>query len=166
MILVGGVGQLWQGDLDLGRRAVELLAPGSPPDVIVEDLFYGAVAVAQRLEELGPDRLVLVGAAERGRPPGTVDVRLLPTPDRLGAESVQGAVADAVTGYVSIDLLVEVAAGFGVLPADTVAVEVEPASCAPSLTLSPEASAALPVALARVREVVARPLGTASLASH
>jgi hypothetical protein len=55
-----------------------------------------------------------------------------PWTDRTGARTVdpvdfQAAVGDAVTGYVHVDLLVEVASGFDALPARTVAVEVEPA---------------------------------------
>ena len=62
-ILVGGVGELYQGDLDLGRRAVERLGTEDlGPGVLVEELHYGAVAVAQRLEDLRPDLLILIGA--------------------------------------------------------------------------------------------------------
>ncbi|MGH9281391.1 MAG: hypothetical protein ACRD0S_00475, partial [Acidimicrobiales bacterium] len=73
-VLVGGVGELYQGDLDLGRVAVERLAQEALGDhVAVEDLHYGAVAVAQRLEELRPAHLVLVGGVARDRAPGTVE---------------------------------------------------------------------------------------------
>ena len=65
-VLVGGVSELFQGDLDLGRLAVaRLLDEDLGPGVLVEDLHYGAVAVAQRLEEVRPDTLVLVGAVRR-----------------------------------------------------------------------------------------------------
>lgn len=151
MILVGGVGQLWQGDLDLGRRAVgrlEELAEGK--GVVVEDLSYGAVAVAQRLEELRPDGLILVGAHRRGRRAGVTETRRH-VPKCLPPEQVQGAVADAVTGYVSLDLVLEVAEAFGVLPADTLVVDVEPAVTAPCSVLSPQAEAGLASALAAVR---------------
>jgi hypothetical protein len=66
------------------------------------------------------------------------------------AES-QLAVGDAVTGYVTIDLLVEVAAALGALPPRTVAIEVEPASVRPAEELTPEAAAGLEDALALVR---------------
>ena len=75
-ILVGGVGQLYQGDLDLGRRAVERLRQEHlAAGVLVEDLHYGAVAVAQRLRDVAPDALVVVGAEVHGRTPGTVERR-------------------------------------------------------------------------------------------
>jgi hydrogenase maturation protease len=153
-ILVGGVGQLYQGDLDAGRLAVERLGTVDlGADVAVEDLHYGAVAVAQRIDELDLDTLILVGAAARGRSPGSVERRLLVREDRT-AEQLQAAVGDAVTGYVGIDLVVEVAQALGVLPARTVAVEVEPAVTGPSVTLSSAVSAALDEAVELVvREV-------------
>ena len=147
-ILVGGVGQLYQGDLDFGRVALERLGDIGP-GIVVEDLSYGAVAVAQRLEELAPERLVLVGAVARGRPPGTVERRAVTTV--AAPEQVQRSVADAVTGYVHIDLVLDVAGGLGVLPADTVVVEVEPATVEPSVRLSPVIERALDEALALVR---------------
>ena len=66
-------------------------------------------------------------------------------------EQVQRSVADAVTGYVHIDLVLDVAGGLGVLPADTVVVEVEPATVEPSVRLSPVIERALDEALALVR---------------
>lgn len=156
VVLVGGVGELFQGDLDLGRVAVErLAAEGLGEHVLVEDLHYGAVAVAQRLQEVKPSHLVLVGGVVRGRSPGSVE-RRRPVPAASSPAEVQLAVADAVVGYVSIDLVVDVAAGLGVLPAHTVAVEVEPVTTGPSDTLSPEGLAALEQALALVRAEVRR----------
>jgi Ni,Fe-hydrogenase maturation factor len=157
VILLGGVGQLWQGDLDLGRRAAELLAVefADRDDVVVEDLYYGAVAVAQRLEELSPAALVLVGADRRGRPAGTVEVRRIGGP-LLSPGEVQAAVGDAVTGYVAIDLLVQVAQGLGALPESTTVVEVEPAATEPSEQMSAEAEQGLTKALAAVRAEVVR----------
>jgi hydrogenase maturation protease len=155
-VLVGGVGQLYQGDLDLGRVAAERLAGAAlGPDVLVEDLHYGAVAVAQRLQDLRPRALVLVGAATRDRPPGMVERRRI-RDLRLPPEQVQRAVADAVTGHVTLDLVVEVAAGFGALPARTTTVEVEPAQTEPTERLSPQAGAALEAAIGLVRAEVRR----------
>ncbi len=155
MILVAGVGELYQGDLDLGRLAVVRLAGQDlGPDVVVEELSYGAVAVAQRLEDLRPDALVLIAAHARGRPAGAVE-RLDIEPPELTAAEQQLAVGDAVTGYVTIDLLVEVAAALGALPARTVSIEVEPASVQPSEQLTPEAQAGLEQALGLVRAELA-----------
>lgn len=141
-VLIGGVSQLYQGDLDLGRRVVEELEASPPAGVRVEDLYYGAVAVAQRLAELTPSMLVLVGAESRGRTPGAIERRRIAGLD-LADHEVQVAVGDAVTGYVGIDLIVEVAWGLGVLPARTVALEMEPVTSGPGTELSPAGERAL-----------------------
>jgi len=148
-VLVGGVAHLYQGDLDLGRLALERLGDVGT-GVLVEDLSYGAVAVAQRLEELEPERLVLVSAVTRGRPPGTVERR---TPDGAARtpDEVQRSVADAAMGYLHVDLVLDVAQAFGVLPPDTVVVEVEPASVEPAEQLSPIGARALEDAVALIR---------------
>ncbi|HET9444047.1 MAG TPA: hypothetical protein VFO65_12030 [Acidimicrobiales bacterium] len=154
IVLVGGVGELYQGDLDLGRVAVGRLAGEDLGcHALVEDLHYGAVAVSQRLEDLRPPHLVLVGGVVRGRPPGTVERRRV-RPEPMTPADFQGAIGDAVTGYVSIDLVVDVAAGFGVLPARTVTVEVEPAVTGMSEHLSPLGEQALEQALELVRAEV------------
>jgi hypothetical protein len=155
-VLVGGVYELFQGDLDLGRLAVERLrADGLPDGVLAEDLHYGAVAVVQRLQDLRPPVLVLVTAVRRDRPPGTAERRRV-HPTAVDPADFQAAVGDAVTGYVHIDLLVEVASGFEALPARTVAIEVEPAHVGPGEGLSPLASAALEEALGLVHAEVRR----------
>jgi Ni,Fe-hydrogenase maturation factor len=156
VVLVGGVGELYQGDLDLGRVAVERLAAEDlGRHVLVEDLHYGAVAVAQRLEELAPPHLVLVGGVARGRPPGSVERRRVRPPAMTPTE-LQLSVGDAVVGYVSIDLVVEVACALGALPVRTVAIEVEPSSTQLSDHLSPYARAALDRALELVRDEARR----------
>lgn len=155
-VLVGGVGELYQGDLDLGRLAVERLAgDGFGPHVALEDLYYGAVAVVQRLEETRPHSLVLVGAAMADRPPGTVERRRIKVEQRPTAQ-VQRAVEDAVTGYVSIAIVVEVASGLGALPPRTVVIEVEPAVTTPAEGLSSLAREGLERALELVRTEVRR----------
>jgi hydrogenase maturation protease len=157
LILVGGVGQLYQGDLDLGRRAAESLAQeGLGRQVLVEELHYGAVAVAQRLAEVSPSALVLVGATTRGRPPGSVERRRVKTPHRTEVDLVQRSVADAATGWVAMQLVVDVASGLGALPQRTVLVEVEPASTDPSEELSPSAERGLGMAREMVRAEVRR----------
>ena len=155
-VLVGGVYELFQSDLDLGRLAVERLrAEELGPDVLAEDLHYGAVAVVQRLEELRPSTLVLVTAVRRDRSPGTVERRRL-DPLPVDPADFQAAVGDAVTGYVHIDLVVEVATGFAALPPRTVAVEVEPERTGSGEGLSEVAAAGLEVALELVRAEVRR----------
>ncbi len=155
-VLVGGVSELFQSDLDLGRLAVERLqAEDFGPEVVVEELHYGAVAVAQRLEDLRPDTLVLISAVRRERPAGTVERRWI-DPPALTPANLQAAVGDAVTGYVHPDLVVDIASGFGVLPARTVAIEVEPERTGPGEGLTACATVALEEALELVRVEIRR----------
>lgn len=155
-IFVGGVGELFQGDLDLGRLAVERLADAGVPDhVLVEDLHYGAVAVAQRLSDVEPDALVLVGAVPRGRSPGRVERRWV-TAGELDPSRAQAAVEQAVTGYVDVDLVLDVASALGSLPDRAVVYEVEPQNCEPGVDLSPKALAALDLLLPAVRTEIER----------
>jgi hypothetical protein len=153
-VFVGGVGQLYQGDLDAGRVLVERLG-ALPPGAVAEELHYGAVAVAQRLEDTAPHTLILIGAEPRGRPPATVERRRL-EPAVLTPEDVHGAVSDAVQGYVAIDLVLDVANGFGALPPRVVAIEVEPVTTQFDPTLSPEVDAVLPELLRLVHAEVRR----------
>jgi hydrogenase maturation protease len=154
--VVGGVGELYQGDLDFGRIVVERLKGCDlGPDVSVEDFHYGAVAVVQRLEELRPESLLLVAANEGGRVPGSVTRRLIEVPQRSPAE-VQESVGDAVVGYVTLDLVLEVGAGLGALPRRTVAFELEPKSQKPSETMSSEAQAAVDEAIELIRAELRR----------
>lgn len=136
LVLIAGVGQLYQGDLDVGRVVVERLqAEGLPAGVIAEDWYYGAIAVCQRIEDLRPELLILVGAVPRGRPPGTV-TRLEVAHLTRRPEEFQHAIAEAATGYVSIELILEVACAFNALPPRIVVIEIEPQTTGPSVTLS------------------------------
>jgi Ni,Fe-hydrogenase maturation factor len=131
-IVVGGVGQLFQGDLDVGRHVAERLASiDLGPRVVVEDFYYGAVAVMQRLRDLEPTGLILVGAERSGAEPGSVRLRRI-RPRPIAVWEVQDAVTSAATGYVAIPLVVDVSSAFGVLPERSTAIEVEPAAVDPS----------------------------------
>jgi len=154
--LVGGVGELFQGDLDLGRLAAERLADEAKPRLVwVEELHYGAVAVVQRIQELGVDSMILVGAVRGTRAPGSVHRRLV-RPPALARQELQAAIGDAVTGYVGINLIIEVATGLRALPRRTVVVEVEPEVVGPGEGLSPSAAAGLDRAVDLVRAEIAR----------
>lgn len=155
-VFIGGVGRAYIGDLDLGRVAIERLATEDlGPNTVVEDVQYNAVLVAQRLAELRPYSVVLVGAVERQRKPGTVERRRIRT---LGVplQTAQDAVASAVTGDVTLDLLLQVGEGLGVFPAHTLAIEVEPTEVSLSDALSSQAAGALETVLELVRAEVRR----------
>lgn len=155
-VLVGGVSELFQRDLDLGRLAVERLqGEDLGSGVFAEEMHYGGVAVAQRLQDLRPQVLLLVSAVVRGRPAGTVE-RLRLHPPELDTATVQLAVGDAVTGYVHPDLVVEIATAFGVLPPRLVAFEVEPEAVGPGEGLSSSGERALEQVLMLLRTEIRR----------
>lgn len=155
-VLVGGISELFQGDLDFGRHVIEALQREDlAAHILVEELHYGAIAVMQRLQDVRPAALILVGAATRDRAPGTLQRRSVHAPAASPAE-IQLAVSDAVTGYVAIDLVVEIAAAFDVLPAHTLAVEIEPAYVGSREQLSPQAAALIVPALTLIRREAAR----------
>jgi len=131
-VLVGGIGYRNLTDHSAGVLAVDALARRQWPEhVSVEELSYGPVAVAQRLDDETGDRrfgrLIAVSSVAHGdgRLPGTITAyrwdRVLPSP-----EKVQGAVAEAVTGVIAMDNTLIVCQQFGALPADAVVVEIEP----------------------------------------
>ena len=125
-VLVGGVGYRNLRDYSLGPHVADLLAGQAENGIEVEDLSYGPVQIAHNLQDRPPyDRLVLVGAVRRGRPPGTVARyhwrRSLPP-----ADEIQARVAEAVTGVISLDNVLVVCGALGGLPEDVRVVEVEP----------------------------------------
>jgi hydrogenase maturation protease len=154
-VLIGGVGYSYLRDGSLGPAVAAHLARETwPPGVLVEDLSYGPVAVMQRLEDVKPplDRLVLVGAVGRGRPPGTVSVYRWtgPLPDE---SEIQARVAEAVMGVISLDNLLIVAGFFETLPREVLVIEVEPHDEAWGEGFSPTVEAVRSDVLATVRRL-------------
>jgi hydrogenase maturation protease len=101
-----------------------------PPSVSVEDISYNPIAFVQRLDDEPADSsfelLVVVAAVARaGRSPGAITVYrwdgALPDEDQI-----QEAVAEAVTGVISLDNTLVVTRYFVRRPPSFVIVEVEP----------------------------------------
>jgi hydrogenase maturation protease len=137
-VLVGGIGYRNLRDGSVGFHVIERLGTGGRDGVEVEDVSYHPVGLSQNLQERPDyDRVVLVGAVARGRPPGTItayrwDGRL------PGDKEVQARVSEAVTGVISLDNTLIVCGALGGLPDDVRVVEVEPASEDWGEELSPE----------------------------
>ena len=160
-VLIGGVGYRHLRDHSAGVLASDRLAERPWPEhVRVEDLSFNPVAVAQQLEDdLAEDPsllLVLLSAVQRGRRPGSVVAyrwdRRLP-----GAEHVQAAVAEAVTGVINVDNTLVVARQFGGLPEDVVVVEIEPQVESFGDELSPAVARAADEAIAIVERLAGDP---------
>jgi hydrogenase maturation protease len=129
-VLVGGVGYRFLRDGSVGplltEQLAEELAGQSYDGIEVEDLSYGPVALSMNLRERsGYERLVLFGAVQRGRDPGTIESYRwhgeLPESDRI-----QERVAEAVTGVISLDNVLIVCGALGGLPDDVRVIEIEP----------------------------------------
>lgn len=158
-VFVGGLGYRNLRDHSLGLAVVErLFSREWPVDVVVEDASYNPIALVQRFEDEPPkrrfERLVMVAAVSRpGRDPGTLEAYrwdgALPDPER-----VQAAVADGVTGVISLDNTLLVLREFDALPRETLVVEVEPEAhefgeaMSPTLARAFDRVCALVVALA------------------
>ena len=135
-------------DHSLGIMISEELEPeAQPPDLLIEDLSYGPVAVAQWFADealVTPlTRAIFISAIARedGRPPGTTCVyrwdRVLPSDDEI-----QRAVTDAVTGVILVDNTLVVTEWMRALPEDVIVIEVEPVAHAFGEAMSPEVAAA------------------------
>ena len=153
--VIGGVGYRNLRDHSLGIvMSDELEALANPPSLLVEDLCYGPVAVAQWfLDEARTDpitRAVFITAIARedGRAPGTISAyrwdHVLPPDDEI-----QRCVVDAVTGVIFLDNTLIVVEWMKALPDDTIVIEVEPLEHA----FGDEMSPAVATSYAEVRRI-------------
>lgn len=143
-VLVCGVGYRFLRDNAVGLWLTDTLAPQASNGIEFEDLGYHPIGFTQNLDERPDyDRIVFVGAVQRGRDPGTVMAirydHVLPD-----AKEIQERVADSVTGSISLDNLVIVAEAFKALPDDVWILEIEPADETWGEGFSPEIEAKLP----------------------
>ena len=131
-VVIGGVGYRNLRDHSLGIVMSDELEPlAQPPHLLVEDLCYGPVAVAQWFFDealVSPiTRAIFITAIARedGRPPGTICAyqwdRALPSSDEI-----QRCVVDAVTGVIYLDNTLVVVEWMKALPPETIVIEVEP----------------------------------------
>ncbi len=125
-VLIAGVGYTFLHDLSFGPVVIRRLQEMAWPDgVEVTDLSQSPIAVYQQLSERQYEKVIFVGAVRRDRAPGTIHCS---RPDGLmpAEEEIQARIGEGVSGTVSLDSTVIVCRYFGVLPADTLVVEVEP----------------------------------------
>lgn len=126
-VLVGGIGYRNLRDASIGPYLADAFAERAGDGIEVEDVSYHPVGLHQNLTERPPyDRVVLVGAVQRERPPGTVESyswskQLLPEQDEI-----QASVSEAVTGVISLLNTLVVCGALGGFPNDVRVVEVEP----------------------------------------
>ncbi|MGI9576578.1 MAG: hypothetical protein ACR2OH_00065 [Microthrixaceae bacterium] len=156
--LIGGVGLPWLRDLDFGTNWLARAADLSwPDDVVLEDLSYSAHRVMHRLEELRPGRVILLGCMPRGSdPPGTIRRYQVSESVRPSPEEVHERLAESVGGVIDLDHTLAVCGHWGVLPPDTVIIEVEPADREFGWGFSQPVEEAVASVLTMVQEEVSR----------
>lgn len=157
--LVGGVGYHDLRDFSVGPTVAGWLQEERWPGAVsVQNLSIGPVDVVHRLNWAEPPfrRWIVVGAARRGRAPGSVTTYRwdgsLP-PD----EEIQERVAEAVTGVVGLDNLVIVVAGLDAAPPETCVVEVEPEAEELGDTFTPAVERGARAAARRARSLALDP---------
>lgn len=141
-ILVAGVGYQNLRDMSVGPLLVERLRRREwPPGVQIEDLSLGAIAALHYLQLHPPfDAALFVGGEscpERTAAPGTIRRYTWSVPPGVGEDDIQAAVAEAVTGVISLPAMLLVVGHFGSLPARTRVIEIEPRDVAWGPEISP-----------------------------
>ena len=111
----------------LGPELMERLqATPWPDDVEIREMNWGPVAIVQDFQAQAnkPERVVLVGALDRGLAEGTISCRRW-AGGALALDAVQRRMFEAVTGVISLDNLLVIGAHFGVWPDETFSVELQ-----------------------------------------
>ena len=148
--LVAGVGNVFLRDDAFGVEVVRLLATRPAPDgVEIRDFGIRGVHLAYDLLA-GCDLFVLVDAAARGEPPGTVTVVEVEVPE---PDPAAGPVIDAHS--LTPDGIFALLGSLGGRPGRSLLVACEPADVRAGMGLSEPVREALPHAVRTVEEIVA-----------
>ena len=111
----------------LGPELMSRLRSASWADgVDIREMNWGPIAIVQdfQAQAVRPERAVLVGAVDRGLPPGTVTCHRW-VGGALDPLAVQQRVFEGVTGVISLDNLVVIGAHFGIWPRALLTVEMQ-----------------------------------------
>ena len=155
--LVAGVGNVFLRDDAFGVEVIRLLADDPlPAGVEVRDFGIRGVHLAYELLN-GCDLFVLVDAAPRGEPPGTVTVLEVEVPD---ADRLDGPVIDAHS--LTPDGIFALLASLGGRPGRSLLVACEPADVSAGMGLTEPVQEALPHAVRAVRDILASAMVTDS----
>lgn len=127
-VLIGIVGyyQFIRG-YPLGPELMARLQRGPWPErIAIREMNWGPIAIVQDFQASAEkyDRVVLIGAVDRGLAPGRVSCRRW-AGGVLDPLTVQGRVFEAVTGVISLDNLLIIGDHFGVWPRQLITVEAQ-----------------------------------------
>jgi hydrogenase maturation protease len=157
--LVAGVGNVFLRDDGFGVEVVRLLATRPQrPGVEVRDYGIRGVHLVYDLLD-GCDLFVLVDAAERGEPPGTVTVLEAELPE---GQSLIRPVIDAHS--LAPDDIFALLASLGGRPGRSVIVACQPADIGAGMGLSEPVREAVPHAVRAVEEILAAAGGSGAVA--
>lgn len=160
-ILVAGVGNIFLGDDGFGVEvAKQLLGETFPEGVSVADFGIRGVHLAYQLLE-GYDTLILLDAARRGEPPGTVFVL---EPDLSDPESDERETNGFLLDAHSMDpeLVLGMLDSLGGKVGRVVIVGCEPESIEERMGLSDVVAAAIPNAVTMIAELIQQDLSRSS----
>jgi hydrogenase maturation protease len=147
-VLVAGVGNVFLGDDGFGVEVVNRLARRPlPPDVRIMDVGIRGLHLAYELLS-GVDRLILVDAAQRGEPPGTVSVLRVVAPERPGPMPLMDA------HDMNPDTVLALVHALGGDLDEILVVTCEPAEVAENLGLSEVVKAGVEPAVAAVERLL------------
>ena len=146
--LVAGVGNIFQRDDAFGVEVIRLLAGRpQPPGVKVADFGIRGVHLVYELLD-GCDLFVLIDAAQRGRPAGTVTILEVDPADIASAPGVMDAHG------LAPDQVFAMLAAMGGRPGRSLVVACEPADVSAGMGLSDEVRRALPHAVRAVEKIL------------
>lgn len=153
-VLVGGIGLPWLRDLDFGTQFIRRVEDEQwPKGVTVEDLSYSGHRVLDRLKELRPHKVILVGAMPRDvDPAGTIRRYQLDITPPAEDEDLKERLSEAIGGIIDLDHTLAIVRWGKGFPQDTVVIEVEPGDRSFGLGFSDEVEASVDEVLALVRE--------------
>lgn len=156
--LIGAVGYRYLRDHSAAFAVLDRLEQDDlGPGVTIEDASYNPIAFVQWLQGEAKDafdQAIFVAAVERtGRAMGRVDAYRW-NGELPPAHLIQQAVADAVTGVISLDNTMTVAGHLKALPPRVAIVEIEPRDHEFGTALSLEVAAAVEIAVEVVRTMV------------
>ena len=148
--LVAGVGNVFLRDDAFGVEVIRLLAEQQHPDgVEIRDFGIRGVHLVYELLN-GCDLFVLVDAAARGEPPGTVSVLEVELPE---VDKMDRPVMDAHS--LNPDAIFALLASLGGRPGRSLVVACEPAEIDAGMGLSDPVREALPHAVRTVQDILA-----------
>ena len=148
--LVAGVGNVFLRDDAFGVEVIRLLAEQQHPDgVEIRDFGIRGVHLVYELLN-GCDLFVLVDAAPRGEPPGTVSVLEVELPE---VDKMDRPVMDAHS--LNPDAIFALLASLGGRPGRSLVVACEPAEVDAGMGLSDPVREALPHAVRTVQDILA-----------